>query len=414
MYPPHHLGGYELSCRDVVERLRGRGHDVTVLTTTMRVPGVADVAGEREAGIRRDLEFYFRAGDLWSPSVAKRIAFERHNQRVLRGVLDDVQPDVVSVWHMGAMSLGLLTTLVESGVPLVYAVCDDWLTYGLVVDRWMSLFRRRRSRWLAPVARRVVGVPTTVPDLGRSGTFLFVSELTRQRSEAASPWTFPDSTVVYSGIDRTDFPVPAAHERRRPWRWRLLYVGRLVTRQGSETGLPALSRLPPEATLSIVGRGSAAERRRVDAVVAELGLAARVAICETDRAGLRAHYLSADAFVFPSEWEEPFGLVPVEAMACATPVVATAAGGSGEFLVDGANCLRFRAGEPDTLAATLERLAADEALRDRLVAGGLHTAAELDVDRLADAFEAWHDAAAAGFADGRPADRPPPVPPASG
>ena len=39
MYPPHHLGGYELSCRDVVDRWRAHGHDVTVLTGTMRLPG---------------------------------------------------------------------------------------------------------------------------------------------------------------------------------------------------------------------------------------------------------------------------------------------------------------------------------------------------------------------------------------
>ena len=36
MYPPHHMGGYELSCRDVVDRWRAKGHDVTVLTSTMR------------------------------------------------------------------------------------------------------------------------------------------------------------------------------------------------------------------------------------------------------------------------------------------------------------------------------------------------------------------------------------------
>ena len=51
MYPPHHMGGYELSCRDVVDRWRARGHDVTVLTSTMRLPGVVDEPGERRRGI---------------------------------------------------------------------------------------------------------------------------------------------------------------------------------------------------------------------------------------------------------------------------------------------------------------------------------------------------------------------------
>ena len=46
MYPPHHYGGYELSCRDVVDRLRARGHKITVLTTNVRVYGVKTVTNE--------------------------------------------------------------------------------------------------------------------------------------------------------------------------------------------------------------------------------------------------------------------------------------------------------------------------------------------------------------------------------
>ena len=57
MYPPHHYGGYELICRDVVERLNERGHSTAVLTTTMRVPGVADEPGEDDGGVWRRLRF---------------------------------------------------------------------------------------------------------------------------------------------------------------------------------------------------------------------------------------------------------------------------------------------------------------------------------------------------------------------
>ena len=53
----------------------------------------------------------------------------------------------------------------------------------------------------------------------------------------------------------------------------------------------------------------------------------------------------------------------------------------------------------------MQRLAADPALRERLVTGGLRTAAELTVDRYAASLEEWHLAAASRFADGRPADR---------
>ena len=402
MYPPHHYGGYELSCRDVVDRHRARGHEVTVLTTTMRVPGVEDVPDERDLGVLRDLDFYFRDADLWAPPRRHRPGIERRNQDVLRTTLDALQPDVVSIWHMGAMSLGLLTTLAGTGIPLVYAVCDDWLIYGPDLDCWMRLFLARPR--LGGLASRLFRVPTTLPDVGTTGSFCFVSELTRSRAESLSRWRYPDATVVYSGIDRDDFP-PLGRVEPRPWRWRLLFVGRLDERKGIETALRALALLPAEATLDILGRGNEDYRQFLLSMVDELGLGGRVRFDVISRGELAARYAAADAFLFPSEWDEPFGLVPVEAMACGTPVVATANGGSAEFLADGSNCLVFPSGDPAGLAAAVERLAASPELRQRLVAGGLRTADDLTVDRLADVFEAWHVAAATGFPDGRPPPR---------
>jgi glycosyltransferase involved in cell wall biosynthesis len=79
--------------------------------------------------------------------------------------------------------------------------------------------------------------------------------------------------------------------------------------------------------------------------------------------------------VFPVTWDEPWGLVPLEAMAVGRPVVATGTGGSREYLADGENCLLFPADDARTLAARLRRLAGDPALRERVVAGGRRTAA---------------------------------------
>ncbi len=98
--------------------------------------------------------------------------------------------------------------------------------------------------------------------------------------------------------------------------------------------------------------------------------------------------------LFPVTWPEPFGLVPLEAMACGRPVVATATGGAAEYLRDGENCLIVPVDDPQSLAAAVQRLAADEALRAGLVAGGHATAARLTQD-------AWV-AAVLGYVDALP------------
>ncbi|MCU1378723.1 MAG: glycosyl transferase group 1 [Acidimicrobiales bacterium] len=403
MYPPHHLGGYELSCRDVMVRLEARGHEVTVLTTTTRRPGVADPAGGHEARARRQLSWWWDDHRLTSPPPVRRVAAERANQRILTHTLDEVRPDVVSVWNMGAMSLGLVTEVARRGIPLVFAVCDDWLVYGPRLDAFSRMFGDRPR--LGRLVERVVGVPARRPQEAWPGAYCFVSDATRRTAEARSGWTFPCSTVVHSGIERTEF-APAA--TREPWAWRLLYVGRVEPRKGIATLLRAMTLLPDVATLDVVGPVDPTWRPELERLLDELALRHRVRFAEVARQEIGARYAAADALVFPSEWEEPFGLVPVEAMACGTPVVATGTGGSAEFLVDGGNCLRFTPADAPSLAAAVTRLAGDAALRDRLVAGGLATAAELDTDRLADVFEAWHVAAAEGFRHGPPPHRPPP------
>lgn len=403
-YPPHHRGGYETSCFDVMTRLEARGHPVEVLCADERLPGVADPDGPHEQQVHRRLHLYHRDDEVWAPSIRRRLAIERHNHQALRDALDSARPDVVSVWHVGAMSLGLVGELIARRIPVVYGISDLWPTYCVRLDAWVRLFAR--SPTAGRLAARVTGVPCTVPDLDAWGGAAFISRQTRDQCRQGSRWAFPRAGIVYSGVDGALFR-PRLDAGGRPWRGRVVYVGRLDPRKGLDTLLRAMVLLP-ECTLTVDGRGNDEDRGRLARVVTELGLGNRVVFQSSVRAALPAVYAAADVCVFPSEWQEPFGLVPLEAMACGTPVVATGVGGSGEFLVDGLNCLRFEPGDPAALAAAVGRLAADDQLRSTLVESGSTTARSFDSDRLADAFEGWHAAAAAGFPTGPPPDRVPP------
>ena len=354
--------------------------------------------------VHRDLDLYWDDHRLVVPARRRRLAIERANQRRLRAALEEARPDVVSVWNMGAMSLGLLATLRGEGVPLVYAVCNDWLVWGLQMDAWVKGFSDRPR--LARVAAAATGVPTQPGDVGASGTFLFVSDWTRRLAEERSAWQYTDASVVYSGFDTVDFPVPDpdAEASPRPWQWRLLFVGRLEPDKGVDTCVRALAGLPA-ATLEVIGPGSEQERERVARVAADAGVGDRVTLDDLPRHALAERYRAADVFVFPSRWDEPFGLVPLEAMACGTPVIATRTGGSAEFLVDGVNCVGFGRDDAEDLVRAVRGLVGNEGLRRDLVREGYRTARALTVDALADCFEEWLVGAARGYRDGRPAAR---------
>ena len=384
-YPPHHVGGYELSTRDVLEELARRGHDIEVLVSDLRARSVPDPAGERDANpaVHRDLRCYFLDDALYRPSPWRRWMMERHNQRVLAEAINRFRPEIVAPWQMSAMSLSMLTTVSEAGIPMVYAISDDWLTYGQELDAWSSLFLERRAlgRLLRPFAR----VPTVVPDLGRTGRFLFNSEVMLERSERFGAWSYPDRAVVYVALDTLRYPIRSAVEHRR-WTGRMLYAGRMDPRKGIETAVRALAELD-DTVLEVRGTGDAAYGSRLRAVADEVGVGDRLLIEAPRRDGLADRYEAADVVVFPSEWEEPFGLVPVEAMACGTPVVATGVGGSAEYLEDGVNCLLFTPGDSASLALAVRRLRDDADLRRRLVVRGEATARRFELRRVTDSFE---------------------------
>jgi glycogen(starch) synthase len=363
MYPPHHLGGYELVWRSATEDLRARGHPVRIITTDFRSAATAP----EEPETFRELRWYWR-DHAW-PKIGwrERLALERHNGAVLDRHMREFRPDVVAWWAMGGMSLSLIERVRRLGVPAVAFVHDDWVIYGPEVDRWSRPFRRRPR--LAVLVERLTGVPaaTGFEDAAR---WVFVSETVRAHARASGP-ELADSGVAHSGIDHRYLnPRP-----EREWDWRLLYVGRLDERKGVLDTVAALPELPGTATLTLVGAGERRIEDRVRRLARELDVERRVRLIGMrPREDLPDLYAAADAIVFAVRWEEPWGLVPLEAMALGRPVIATGRGGSGEYLRDGSNCLIVPAGDAEAIAGAARRLARDPPLRARLRAGGLETA----------------------------------------
>ena len=400
LYPPHHYGGYELLCRDTVSGWRARGHDVIVVCSDHRIAGVAD--GD-EPDIERKLKFYWRDFELLRPPPHQRFAIERSNHTNWTSILDRVQPDVVSVWNYGMFGYPVLAEVVRRNIPMVLVIGDLWPCWGPSFDRWTSMFTRGRARHLAgQLVERLTGIATTLPDLGSHATVLPASEWLRGRIERDSPFHFRHLEVVPHGFSTRDFPIVDPHDRANtPFGWRLLLPGRLDDRKGWRTAVRALASLP-EATLTLAGGGEAREIAAVRAVADAVGVADRVEHVVVERAEMAALYCGADVVLFPSEWNEPFGIVGLEAMACAVPVVATGTGGSGEYLAHESNCLLFEKGDPDALAAAVRRLAGDSPLRQRLLDAGHATAEAYRAETTVRALEARHVAASAARAkDGR-------------
>jgi len=366
LYPPHHFGGYEIVWHSAVEHLRARGHDVRVLTTDTRTeaPDAKD-----EEDVHRELRWTLHDGRFEPLGLRGSFDLARHNHGTLSRHLDEFRPQVVSWWAMGGLTLGLLDIARRRGLPAVAFVHAEWLYWGRWADPWIHSFRGRRSL-LVPLVEAVLRIPVE-PNFAEAARYVFVSEHTRRHALSLG-LGLRDSGVAHSGI-HPDFLDPAPET---PWGWRLLYVGRLDPNKGVDTAVEALRHLPAKARLELIGGWDSAEEARLQELATDLGVAERVRFRgQRERDEVAEAYGRADAVVFPVRWEEPWGLVPLEAMGRGRPVVATGRGGSAEYLRDGHNCLLFDADDAEALAAALRRLASDDALRAQLRRGGLATAA---------------------------------------
>jgi len=147
----------------------------------------------------------------------------------------------------------------------------------------------------------------------------------------------------------------------------LLQIGRIVPRKGVDNAVRGLARLRFEqgtpARLLVVGgesevadREGCAEIGRLAAIADEEGVGDAVTfVGRRGREVLRYYYSAADVFV-TTPWYEPFGITPVEAMACGTPVVGSAVGGIKTTVVDGETGFLVPPDDPSALAEKLATL----------------------------------------------------------
>lgn len=135
--------------------------------------------------------------------------------------------------------------------------------------------------------------------------------------------------------------------------------------------LPALRRLRHPATLLVVGRGPL--RAQYETQARALGVADHVRfVGYVSDFDLARYYNLADVFVLPSvDTSEAFGLVYVEAMACAKPVIGPRLPGVRTVIDDGVTGLLVDPGNEDDIVQALDSLLADPAYRQRLGAAGL-------------------------------------------
>ncbi len=259
------------------------------------------------------------------------------------------RPDVVHshFWMSGKASL-------EAGLPLGIPVVHTFHALGIEKRRHQgSKDTSPRSR--LGLERRIARDANRIIATASAEAF----ELVRMGADQAK------ITVVPCGVDLQLFQPLGPSEGRDRRRKRIVCLGRLVERKGIGDVVAALTMLP-DVELIVAGGPEAsklhedAEARRLQQLAQELGVAERVTFRgRVERENVPPLLRSADAVVcYP--WYEPFGIVPLEAMACGVPVVVAQVGGLVDSVVNGVTGIHVPPRSPAALADALLELLKNE------------------------------------------------------
>ncbi len=243
------------------------------------------------------------------------------------------------------------------------------------IVHWHADISPDAKDWRLHVAYRLYR-PFEQAVLKRAAAIIVTSQAYRDASVALEPW-LAKTQVIGLGLR----PAPESNAPAPEWPAgdgiKLLAVGRLSYYKGFDTLLDAMALLRDRADVAmprllLVGEGEHGRRLREHASRLDLDDLVRFAGAIEDGL-LQAAYSSADLFVLPSlDRSEAFGLVLLEAMRAALPVVASAIAGSGvgHVVADGVTGDLFASGDASALADALTRVTREPARRECMGAAG--------------------------------------------
>jgi len=301
--------------------------------------------------------------------------------------------DSQALTHLTAQQMATLLWFKPRLRPAVITV-HDIVPFLVRNDEEQSTFRHPMDSWFDQLA---------MSGLKKADRLITVSEFTKKTILETLSYPSDSIRVIYEGVDHETFHPISVDEMfydrygLDPGLRYILYVGSENPRKNLPRLLQAFQqvhRYLPETRLIKVGaRQYLPQAESLERQIAELGLEEAVLLIgQVSDGDLARFYNIAELFVFPSLMEG-FGLPPLEAMACGTPVVCSHAASLPEVVGDAA--IMVDPLDVDALAEAILQVLEDEALQQRLKEAGLRRAAgftwkQMAQETLAVYQEVWH------------------------
>jgi glycosyltransferase involved in cell wall biosynthesis len=360
LYPPQYLDGYEYLLFDFTNILRNRGHSIYVLTSDSPYLGKTD--GDKP-DVHRSLVLF----GGWEGGVCKTmenrddiIRIVRKNTAVLEQVLKEFRPDACLLGNIDFLSRNIMNPMLDKKIPIIHHLGNQQPGYAVNETPKNRLYHLAAvSNWLK-------------------------NEIQRQG------YPLKDISVVFPGALVEEFRMrisPALDKLR------IVYASIVIPYKGPHILINALKKLHDAGIdFSCSIAGSSTDKGFVDSLksfVTGNGMEDKIRFLDfLPREELKNLFARHNVLVFPSLFQEPFGISQVEAMAAGLIVVTSGTGGAKEIVEHGVSGIIFKTEDDASLADELIQLAKYPLKCQQIALAGQRRAIEkFDIERSVDALE---------------------------
>ena len=340
-YPPHFIGGYEIACKETMDFLKEKGHEVIVMTSDYHKPDT------EENNILRNM----RLIDYNKTSRIQKKLDEYYNYKTVIDMIKTIKPDLVYFWSLRGIGLSVIEAATKKNIPKVFEIGDFWM-YGYMQEG--SRLKQQVKSFLPFFKTKSISITPTI---------------------CVSDWVAKEMKNVYKSDTTYVYPNATLVPKKKLFNnkdIRFVFAGRIDEEKGLDLAIEALNQfttLYPECSFSFDIYGSG-EQKYMDKCK-ELAKPISSMIHFKGKVQSKEEiYSNASILLMPTRMREPFGLVIIEAMAHGCAVIATDSYGPAEIINHGKNGLLFEMQNTNDLLAQIQSVYFDSTYLNELQENG--------------------------------------------
>ena len=315
LFPPHHIGGYEIACFDTFNLLIENNYECMVLTSDYSNNNLNSI-NKNEKFINRSLKLHTDFKN--EENCLSYLEAENHNCNIFKNLCDKYQPDFIYFWNVWGIGSKIIK-MTNPNKSIFHIMDFSLLIYNFSVIKYLKFFLLNNIPRPINLRRRVKNI-------------IFISDFVSKRFKG---YKFQNKSIIYPFLKDFDKIKFKKEFNNKTKSFKGVFLGQIEKHKGIIELCSYIKEINTDfgynkIKLDIYGKSLSGLDKEI---ILNFNSFVNI-INDKSRDYILDSLHLYDVGFFPSIWEEPFGIAQIEMLAAGLPVLSTGRGGSKEALLN--------------------------------------------------------------------------------